>query len=244
MKKRGKKAALDLLVSNKAMCTGIQRLGQEFQVSQELHTLCEKFVCLLYGSTSYTDVNSLRYHMFAAKATQSEHLPPTKDALQQHVLRANYQAGIWMRSLQARPEIPDPAGNGWRVVDDCLTVEWMLQRPPPDELLVLVHCRCQTGCASGRCSCVLAGLPCTDACSCKDCENKVEDVHCRCQTGCASGRCSCVRAGLPCTDACSCGDCENKVEEVQGPAIEDGDDNQDDDLNVATSFIDDEAEVA
>ena len=206
MRKRGKKAALDLLVSNKAMCTGIQRLGQEFQVSQELHTLCEKFVCLLYGSTSYTDVNSLRYHMFAAKATQSEHLPPTKDALQQHVLQANYQAGIWMRSLQARPEIPDPAGNGWRVVDDCLTVEWMLQRPAPDELLVLVHCRCQTGCASGRCSC--------------------------------------VRAGLPCTDACSCEDCENKVEEVQGPAIEDGDDNQDDDLNVATSFIDDEAEVA
>ena len=78
-----------------------------------------------------------------------------------------------MKPLQLRPQIPRPAGNGCRVINDCLVVEWMSQRPAPDKL-VLVHCRCQTGCSSGRCSCVRAGLPCTDACSCDDCENQVD----------------------------------------------------------------------
>ena len=44
--------------------------------------------------------------MFALKATLSDHLPPTKDALQQHVLRANFLEGTWMRALQPRPRIP------------------------------------------------------------------------------------------------------------------------------------------
>ena len=111
--------------------------------------------------------------MFALKATLSGHLPPTKDALQQHVLRANFLEVTWVRALQPRPRIPHPAGNGWRIIYDHLVVEWMSQRLAPDELRVLVHCRVQTGCSSGRCPCVRAGLPLTDAWSCDDCENQV-----------------------------------------------------------------------
>ena len=172
-KRKGKKSALDLLYSSPVLCAGLQRLGQGFQVSEELHALCEKFVCLLYGSKTFTDVNLLRYDMFATKATESEYLPPTKDALRQHVIRSNYQAGIWLRSLQSKPQLPGADENGWYETGDGLAVQWMMQRPAPDELLVLSQCHCKRGCASGRCSCVRAGLPCTDACSCGEvCQNQ------------------------------------------------------------------------
>ena len=51
-------------------------------------------------------------------------------------------------------------------MDESLTVQWMTQKPTPDELLLSVSCGCQTGCNSHRCSCVRGGLHCTDACNC------------------------------------------------------------------------------
>ena len=95
-----------------------------------------------------------------------------------HVQRANYQAGIWLRSLEAKPNIPSPSGNGWHVVDGQLTAEWMTQKSAPDELLLLINCHCQKGCSSGRCSCVRAGMPCTDACSCEECNNHQRVYSC------------------------------------------------------------------
>ena len=173
-KRKGGKVSLgSLLYSSPDLCAGLQRLGQGFQVSEELHALCEKFVFLLYGSKTFMDVNLLRYDMFATKATESEYLPPTKDAIRQHVIRANYQAGIWLRSLQSKPQLPGADENGWYETGDGLAVQLRMQRPAPDELLVLSQCHCKTGCASGRCSCVRAGLPCTDACSCGEvCQNQ------------------------------------------------------------------------
>ena len=43
-----------------------------------------------------------------------EALPPTDDALQHHVLRAVFQAFIWVVALNSKPEIPDPFKFGWR----------------------------------------------------------------------------------------------------------------------------------
>ena len=45
-KKRGKKAAIDFLLSNENLCSGLKQLGQDFNVTKQLHTICEKFVCL------------------------------------------------------------------------------------------------------------------------------------------------------------------------------------------------------
>jgi hypothetical protein len=91
--------------------------------------------------------------------------------LRKHVQRANYQAGGWLRALEAKPSIPSPVGYGWHVVDGQLTAEWMTQKPALDELLLPINCHCQKGCTSGRCSCVRAGMPCTDACASADCNN-------------------------------------------------------------------------
>ena len=109
-KRRGKKSALDLLKSchGQGFCIGLADLGKHFSVSETLHKLCEKFVCLLYRSgTLIEEVNKLRYQLFVTRATRSDQMPPTQDALRQHVLRANYQAGVWQRALEREP------ANSW-----------------------------------------------------------------------------------------------------------------------------------
>ena len=71
------------------------------------------------SSTKTVQINQLRYEVFFAKRGEIESnlLPPCKDSLTKHALRANYQAGIWKRSLEIKSVIPDPEGNGW-VKDD------------------------------------------------------------------------------------------------------------------------------
>ena len=70
------------------MCT----LGTDFHVTPEKQLSVEAFVCAMYGKASFQSVNEWRYHLFCTRTTQSSQLPPTKDALSKHVLRANYHA--------------------------------------------------------------------------------------------------------------------------------------------------------
>ena len=170
-KRRGKKAGLQLLQSDSKFCVALARLGHLFSVPDDLFQLCEAFVCQLYGSKS-EDVNKCQYELFSVKSAQGKSLPPMQDALRKHVQRANYQAGVWSRALQAKPDIPSPCDHGWELVDGKLSIQWMMQKPAPDNLLVLINCHCQTGCGSARCLCAREGMQCTDACSCADCENQ------------------------------------------------------------------------
>ena len=126
-------------------------------------------MCILYGAKKTLDINEHRYELLSVKASQSDQLPSTKNPLRKHIERANYQSAVW---LQAEKEIPDPSSHWWQVVDGALTVQWMAQKPAPDELL-LVSCGCQTGCISARCSCVRGGLRFIDACSCSNCGNTI-----------------------------------------------------------------------
>ena len=168
-----------MLQSNSQLCDGIQRLGGTFNVSEDLFTVCETFVCQLYGSKT-NSINDCRYELFSVKGAQGDNLPPTQDALQMHVQRGNYQAAVWVRALQAKPVVPSPCGYGWEIANDQLTMKWMTRKPAPDDLLVLVSCCCHTGCSSRRRSCVREGMPCTDACGCEDCDNQT--ASCRRET--------------------------------------------------------------
>ena len=150
----------------------MSQIGRLPNVSDELYASCEQFVCCLYGSKRHISVNSLRYAMFCAGVSLSTQLPPTQDALCQHVQRANYQAAVWRNALVAKPDLPSPNGHGWVYSQDgVLKIDWMDQQPAPIELLELVSCSCTTGCSNGRCSCYKASLSCTDACLCTNCEN-------------------------------------------------------------------------
>ena len=87
--------------------------GQSYRVSEELMEKCEKYVRSLYGKSG-VDVIDVRYALFFKKRFESSsQLPPIKDALSKHTSRANYQAAIWRRALDARPDVPTPHGHGW-----------------------------------------------------------------------------------------------------------------------------------
>ena len=113
-KRRRKAQGLKIIRSSEMISAGLSSPGASFDVGDELLKVCEEFACRLYGSKSCTSINDWRYHLFATKAAQGDQLPPTRDALVQHVRRANYQAGIWLRALEATPNIPSPVGHGWR----------------------------------------------------------------------------------------------------------------------------------
>ena len=109
----------------------------------------------------------------------------TRDALQQHAKRSNYQAALWRRALQT-DQLPSPVGHGWEIECDSpgeaaesgespLVVKWMTCPAAPHALLELASCGCSTGCTSQRCRCRKSNMPCTAACRCSNCTN--DDKH-------------------------------------------------------------------
>ena len=98
----------------------------------------EAYTSLLYApKTSSTKINDLRYHLFCAKKgeIESHQLPPCRNCLEKHALRANNQAGIWRRCLEQNPQVPSPVGRGWKIekegADNQLVVHWMDGQPAP-----------------------------------------------------------------------------------------------------------------
>lgn len=106
---------------------------------------------------------------------QARCLPPSRAALQKHVMRANYQTAVWKAALVACPQLPDPEGHGWKAVNGVLAVDWSDETPAPKSVLEFLACKCHTGCQTRRCHCHKNGLNCTDACSCLQCENITGD---------------------------------------------------------------------
>ncbi|KAJ8405691.1 hypothetical protein AAFF_G00316710 [Aldrovandia affinis] len=75
----------------------------------------ERFVVLLYDRTSSQEhVNEARKHLFTQRSRSIEAIPPTREALRQHIKRAAYQAGFcWGLMMICTPELPSPSEWGW-----------------------------------------------------------------------------------------------------------------------------------
>ncbi|MES9883628.1 MAG: hypothetical protein ABW185_22465 [Sedimenticola sp.] len=171
---KGKQRAFDLVVTKPDMCEAMKSIGCSVPVSETTLQAAQTFVCSLYGKPG-EDVDELRYQMFCGKGSASHQLPPCSDALRKHTKRANYQALVWRRSLEATPNLPSPDGHGWKVTADEITVDWMDLQPAPKAVLELIKCGCTQGCGGNRCSCVRNRLLCTDCCGCRDCVNTVRE---------------------------------------------------------------------
>ena len=179
---RGKLIALKQMKSNKTYQEAFSHLGQSWDVSTELFEKLQEITCHMYiPSTNTSNVNDLRYQIFCAKRGQveSSQLPPCKDCLSMHVLRANYQAAIWRRSLECQPLVPKPHGCGWTTDDDGkLAIEWMRGSPAPDAVLQLLSCKCVRSCKMPDCTCLSNGLKCTDMCKLQTCNNQPVEKDC------------------------------------------------------------------
>ena len=99
-------------------------------------------------------------------------LPSTEDAFKKHVLRAKLHTLIWCKSHIPNQELIEPVGRSWSACDAGPTMH--IQPSAPVEVRDLIHLYCTyKECVDvGKCTCLLAGLLCVDACSCKNCVNQ------------------------------------------------------------------------
>ena len=112
----------------------------------------------MYGKPKYTDVNKLRYDLFAQKyqgrsgqllssydGVDLSLLPPCRKSLEMHIRRVNYQAYIWLHADQRYPDVPSPVGHGWKLAEDnTIENEWTSRYIFPQEL-VDIMCASTTG---------------------------------------------------------------------------------------------------
>ena len=90
-----------------------------FQVSSRLKEVSTSFVCRLYSNESNkeNDVDLVRIKLFSLKTRDVERIPPTLDALNQHLKISVYQASIWATAHMSMVPVNDPANHGWKDED-------------------------------------------------------------------------------------------------------------------------------
>ncbi|KAK3857509.1 hypothetical protein Pcinc_036238 [Petrolisthes cinctipes] len=128
----------------------------------------ERFVVLLYDRTSpCMDVNEARKKLFA-KRNSVQRIPPTYDALEQHMKRSVFQGGyVWGQVLVLQPLLPSPTSWGWRQTEDGSYEPLWTTLPEALKICFeLVLCGCKKGCRK-CCKCKKANLQCTGLCACK-----------------------------------------------------------------------------
>ena len=111
-----------------AYANAVTKLGDTLSVPEDLITELESFTCAMYGRNKVNDVNSVCHiqikeicakqdRVMPTKNVDISSFPPCRRSLVQHIKRANYQAHIWKQAHVANPDIPDPEGHGWVLVD-------------------------------------------------------------------------------------------------------------------------------
>ena len=104
-----------------------RKLGKEWELTDKLFSHLEEFICTLYGY-KVKNVNEVRWlksrdnHIKQNKVIDMSALPPCKETLNLHSVRANYVAKIWRLSLQSNINAPSFSGYGW---DSEGTTEWV-----------------------------------------------------------------------------------------------------------------------
>ena len=120
----------------------------------------------MYNQTSaLVTVNEARKALLAHGNRKLENIPPTRGALEQHILRIAFQAGyVWSQTLVAQPEHPSPVNFGWHYSNGWHPV-WSLLPEASKACSELLHCGCKRSCRE-RCKCFKANLNCTELCAC------------------------------------------------------------------------------
>ena len=89
----------------------LAKLGESWDVPEEVFETIGKFTCHMYGQPRFEHVNKLRLHLLikkcekdgrldSSKTIDIASLPPCSNTLFQHVKRTNYQVAIWRQALE------------------------------------------------------------------------------------------------------------------------------------------------
>ena len=129
--------------------------------------LLEEFVVRMYSSslTGVSSVNQARYELFHYGGKDFDHLPPTLDSLNLHVLRGAYTAGhIWGQALIKSPMLPSPSLWGYKMENTSWQPEWSTLPTITKKHLHICHCKkaCKPPCV-----CAVNKVCCTSLCTCR-----------------------------------------------------------------------------
>lgn len=163
-----------MLLRNEQHQDSLGLLGSQRNLSDDIATQCEAFICDLYPSSrmNLCTVDELRYFLFCQNRKQkNELLPPTSDSLLRQLKRVNYQTFVWR--IQ---HLPQSESHGWVRENSSLKLVYMTKEPAPRSLLELTTCTCQGGCQSS-CSYNNTCLSCSEACYCMASSDMCENPH-------------------------------------------------------------------
>jgi len=171
--KYGKSKCLDTLMKNFKDLKELQYFGKN-SIETDIK-VSTKFALLLYKAPKNTKtMNDLRHYLLIRSKKNAEDLPPTDDALEQHVLRARIQCIIWVDSDKENAII-NFNGQGWSV-DDQQNVKPIYTKKDiaPKKLQNILNTFCADKyCRS--CVCLKNDFRCTDFCKCfAHCQNRIK----------------------------------------------------------------------
>ncbi len=107
----------------------------------------------------------LRWYLFCKQLAESNKLPPTLGALEEHINYVRLQSRVWCQATVMQQQPLDPLQFGYYMDTDGqllpLTTKVL---PAPQAIIELVRCQCRTNCSTQRCSCRRNNLSCTELC--------------------------------------------------------------------------------
>ncbi|KAL4100763.1 hypothetical protein QTP88_020794 [Uroleucon formosanum] len=137
----------------------------------------ERYTLKLYGAPqSQTNIDEYRYLLFTRKTAGNKFklasLPPSKEALKQHIYRTYHQVQMW------HGEEKNAKDWGWQTTRNGLQPIFSWNEPAPKCILEKITCACTKNCGAA-CGCRKQGLKCSTACktcsglSCLNCEQQI-----------------------------------------------------------------------
>ena len=90
--------------------------------------------------------------MFDQRKVDLEKLPPTEDALELHLSRADYQANVWLQADQVEINVDPPTSVfGWQGSPDGLQIVWNRHESISSKCIQLIICGCEAKCKTAAC---------------------------------------------------------------------------------------------
>ena len=111
--------------------------------------ITKRLTVIMYDrGSSESSVNGERLVLFTQQVKEIENIPPTQDALAQHVLRVGYEAGhVWGQATIKAPQLHSPADFvwTWEVANAQWNMKWMTLTPAGAACRAVIKCGCTKG---------------------------------------------------------------------------------------------------
>ena len=105
--------------------------------------------------------------MFCKQLAESNKLPFTIGALEEHIKRVRLQSRVWYQATVMHQQPFELLQFGYyKDTDGQLLPVTTQVLPAPQAIIELVRCQCKTNCSTLKCSCRCNNLPYTELCLC------------------------------------------------------------------------------